>query len=292
MLGASEKTHPQPATLQQTSSIQAGFSNFSELNLSNPSSQEQLFSRINQPGMSLRLVPNKGFKLLSPEKQLNPLKNYTSVNPIGGGKNGRVSAYEKQGQQYAIKSGDYDNNPWRFRGFLNEALMHIKMTEVLPQHTTPIYKVLMAQDKCHFIMAKGPQNLKEAAQAGEIKPKHVAKLIIKVHKILSEMQTAGIAHNDVKLENFLGAEQASGWAVKIIDFGAATENTVPNIDIMDDTLLLFKALRNELNFLSMSSRQPFNQADKNDLVALNKISQNASLGKDDWFEKLEALIDH
>lgn len=259
---------------------------FENADLTQSASQTQLFSRVIQADHSMRLVPGKGVKLLCAEKQLEPLKNYAISTALGSGANGNVRYCEKKSQGYAMKTGTHNADENRFRGFLNEAIMHIKMTDNLPEHTTPLYKVFLTQDKFYFIMAEGPQNLQKLAKAGAIKPQAVPAIILQAHALLTDMQAIGIDHNDVKLANFLGTPMESGWTLKVIDFGAASPSSAQALKVSDDALLLFKELLNELTFVSMRHNSPFGETEKSSLALLKQISRQSSLGNTDWLQKI------
>lgn len=266
---------------------------FNFLDESQHAAHNQLRKHVYEDGISMRLVPGKGLKKLSPPKQDEPLLNYQLGATLGNGANGKVVSCKKQEKTFALKTGEHKGDPKKFEGYLKEALFHLKMTHLLPHHTIPLHKVFITPNHFHFLMAEGSKNLEALARNGNIPPKDVPAIILQLHKILLDMRTVSINHNDVQLKNFLGetnsSQAACDWHIKVIDFGAATNQRETEADVMDNALMLFKALTNELNWLSMTTKWPFDQSEKKALTPLKAISRTAKLGDNDWLPQLKAL---
>ncbi|MBX3227569.1 MAG: protein kinase [Labilithrix sp.] len=78
----------------------------------------------------------------------------------------------------------------------------------------------MPDGTSYFIMEKlEGMDLRHAMQQGAIGPSHALRIVIDVLDALEHVHQRGIVHRDIKPENVFLAQQATGIATKVLDFG-------------------------------------------------------------------------
>lgn len=176
--------------------------------------------------------------------QANPsserLGDYELLDLLGQGGMGRVFLARNvhDNRQVALKvlRAEMAKDPANLNRFLNEATM---VSRIHHPHIVEVYDLVHQEDHAYCVMEplRG-QTLGELLHQKPLKLRGALRIMRQVCEALDAAHHVGVIHRDVKPDNIFLCERPEGEEfVKLLDFGVAKQQTVPdaNADFLMQT---------------------------------------------------------
>ena len=204
----------------------------------------------NERGASATGITSQNINL-SFENDPLPAQSYTKRGCLGSGRNGNVYEYYCEGKSLAVKKVYHGGNDKIIASCLKEASIHNFVHNQIPGSTVELLEVKADSGCVYIIEEKGPKTLEDLAVSGSIDLEDMPAIANKCLFLLEKVHGIGVAHNDIKLSNFLAEQDSNGeWNILLIDFGASTIGnhgsadvkwTIP--DIISSLLIAYKRMK-------------------------------------------------